>query len=285
MSETISPESPNIKETIGFARIQSPSSINTYKQCPRRYYYCYIEKIPTKPSIHLTRGKVAHSAVEHFFDLDPEKLDEKNIDFVLKIFLHDMLNQYWTKSKKEFDSLEMQDAQMQMYLRETRMMMDRWLNTFLTKLRNEMKTHSLTEAFKRLTPIREKQYASEGFGVRGFIDAIFETDDEVILVDYKTSKSGKISPPYKLQLALYAMMYKEKHGKLPKRVGVDFLRHGEEYLDVDEDLIKLAKLECELIHVNTQTKEKADYPKKPGPLCKWSTGQCDFYGKCFGTQE
>ena len=68
-------------------------------------------------------------------------------------------------------------------------------------------------------------------------------------------------------------------------VGVDFLKHGEEYLDVDEDLIKLAKLECELIHVNTQTKEKADYPKKPGPLCKWSTGQCNFYGKCFGTQK
>ena len=275
----------NIKETIGFARIQSPSSINTYKQCPRRYYYCYIEKIRTKPSIHLTRGKIAHSVLEDFFDLKPEKLEQKNLEFVLKIFIHDKLNQHWNKNKKELNSLGLQKAQLNMFLEETRSMVDLWLNDFLRKLKKEMQEHDFIKAWQRLTPTREKQYSSEGYGIRGFIDAIFEKDGKISVVDYKTSKSCHISVPYKLQLALYAMMYEEKHGKRPDKVGIYFLRNGEEFLDVNDDLIKLAKLECELIHTNTQTKDKEDYPKKPGPLCKWATGQCDFYGMCFGTKN
>ena len=78
------------------------------------------------------------------------------------------------------------------------------------------------------------------------------------------------------------MMYEETHAKRPARVGVDFLRHGEMYLDVDEELIQHAQCEAELIHINTSSKEKADYPMKPGPLCKWSTGQCNFFKQCFG---
>jgi ATP-dependent helicase/DNAse subunit B len=50
-------------------RVQSPSSINTYNQCPRKYYYQYILKLPTRPSIHLVRGNIAHSVLEDFFSI------------------------------------------------------------------------------------------------------------------------------------------------------------------------------------------------------------------------
>ena len=46
------------------ARVQSPSSIITYRQCPRKYYYHYIENLPTKPSIHTIRGKIVHSVLQ-----------------------------------------------------------------------------------------------------------------------------------------------------------------------------------------------------------------------------
>ena len=60
-------------------RLESPSSINTFKQCKRRYYYRYIEKLPTISNIHQVRGNIAHATLEHFFDIDvssftPEKL-------------------------------------------------------------------------------------------------------------------------------------------------------------------------------------------------------------------
>ena len=47
-------------------RIQSPSSINMYKRCPRKYYLHYILKKPIKPNIHLFRGSTVHSTIEIF---------------------------------------------------------------------------------------------------------------------------------------------------------------------------------------------------------------------------
>lgn len=270
---------------ISFARIQSPSSINTYKQCPRKYYYNYIEKLPSRPSIHLTRGKVVHSVLEHFFKIDVSKLPEENFMFVLKVFINDMLEQYWRKAGKEFNALPLTSPQLDFYHAETKDMVNNWYSNFLRKLAVEMKQYPLVQSFQRLSPRAEVEYKSEQYGIRGFIDAIHEKDEQIILMDYKTSKSPKISSDYRLQLALYALMYHETHDRLPDKVGIDFLKFGEQLLDVDEELLSHAKFESELIHINTASVKKEDYPMKPGPLCKFSTGQCDYYTHCFGNSR
>ncbi len=264
-----------------FARIQSPSSINTYKQCPRKYYYHYIEKLSTKPSIHLTRGKIVHAVLENFFKVNVPKLPEKNAFFVLQIFIQDMLEQYWQRQQGELEQLPLTKQQLDFYFAETKDMMNTWYANFLKKLTIEMKQYPLIPAFQRLTPQVELDYSAEKYGIRGFIDAVHEQDGEVILMDYKTSKHPKISNEYRLQLALYALMYEETHKRLPNKVGIDFLKFGEQLLPVDNELINHAKFEAELIHINTTSTAKENYPMKPSPLCKWSTGQCDFYEKCF----
>ena len=45
----------------------SPSKINTYKKCPREFYYKYIKKIPEKKTIHLFRGTLVHKVLEDLF--------------------------------------------------------------------------------------------------------------------------------------------------------------------------------------------------------------------------
>ncbi len=269
------------KKKLTIARVQSPSSINTYKQCPRKYYYCYIEKLPSTPSIHLVRGKLVHSVLENFFKVNIEKLPEDNALFVLKVFINDMMEQQWRKEHKELNSLGLTNPQLEFYHIETKDMVHNWYANFTKKIQTEMKSFSLPESFTRLTPRTEIEYKSENYGIRGFIDAIHEKDNEVILMDYKTSKHPRISKEYRLQLGLYALMYHETHKKMPHKVGIDFLKFGEQIIDVDEELVNHAKFEAELIHMNTATKNKEDYPMKPGPLCKFSSGQCDFYEKCF----
>ena len=271
------------KQKLSFARIQSPSSINTYKQCPRKYYYSYIEKLPSRPSIHLIRGKIVHSVLEHFFKIDIKKLPQENFMFVLKIFINDMLQQFWSNGEKEFEQLPLSKQQLDFYHIETKDMVNNWYANFLRKLAIEMKEYSIPASFQRLTPKAEVEYKSQEYGVRGFIDAVHEKDGEIILMDYKTSKAPKMSNEYRLQLGLYALMYGETHDRLPDKVGIDFLKFGEQILSVDEELINNAKFEAELIHINTTTTAKETYPMKPGPLCKFSTGQCDYYTKCFGT--
>jgi CRISPR/Cas system-associated exonuclease Cas4 (RecB family) len=274
-----------VHKKLTFARIQSPSSINTYRQCPRKYYYHYIEKIPSKPSIHLTRGKIAHSVLEDFFKIKVQKLPEENFMFVLKVFINDVLKQYWQQSADELNKLPLSRTQLDFYHRETQDMINLWYAKFLRKLALQMEQHTFSNAFDRLTPKTEEYYESKLFGIRGYIDAVHEMDGKTILIDYKTSKRAKMSPDYRLQLALYAMMYEEKHGSFPHKVALDFIKHGDKGeidMDVDDDLVMHAKCESELIHINTQSKDKQDYPMKPGPLCKWSTGACDHFKSCFG---
>ena len=60
-------------------RVESPSSINTFKHCHRKYYYQYIEKLPTLPNIHQIRGNIAHSTLENFYDIDISQWTNENI--------------------------------------------------------------------------------------------------------------------------------------------------------------------------------------------------------------
>lgn len=265
-------------------RTQSPSSINTYKQCPRKYYYIYIKKLKTSPSIHLVRGTIAHTVLEDFFDLDVEKLPDHEYVFLLMGLLNDFLKREWKKAEKELNQLNLKESEQLFYYDETQKMLASWLNVFLKKLQKEMKDNNLTfkEAFKKWIPNREEKYQSDKHKVMGYIDAIHHIDDDIIVMDYKTSKRDHISPEYKLQLGIYALMYYEKHGKYPTKAAINFLRHGERYIDVDEDLIKKAILECELIQINTLSEDINDFPQKTSPLCKWHSGQCDFYELCFG---
>lgn len=264
---------------MDFARIQSPSSINTFFQCPRKYFYQYIEKLDTFPSIHLVRGRIAHSVLEDFFKLNIEAVSTENYDFEFKIILHELLSKHWTKSQAEIAGLGMSNYEVDFYLNETKQMIQFWVLDFLKKLKIEMDSKNLIDAFRFLTPKTEMYLCSEEHGVRGYIDAIF-TCNEVKIIDYKTSKRDHITDAYRLQLAIYAMLYDEKYGKLPDKVGIHFLKFCEKVMDVDKDMVDYAKREVAFIHENTQSKELCDYPKKESPLCRWRTGQCDFYDKC-----
>jgi CRISPR/Cas system-associated exonuclease Cas4 (RecB family) len=139
---------------------------------------------------------------------------------------------------------------------------------------------SLPEAFQKITPIREQRYYSEKYYVQGFIDAIHKIEDKVHIIDYKTNSSLNISEEQTLQLAIYSLLYYEKYGYPPSKVGIFFLRHKLKLLKVDPELLDLARREIALIHQSTQSENIEDYPRKTSPLCRWSSGQCDFYDIC-----
>ncbi len=259
-------------------RVQSPSSINTYIQCPRKYYFQYILKLPTKPSIHLARGHIVHSVLEHFFKIDLKHLNENTYPYDLKNRIQELLVKFW-QNEEDLKKLDLSKDKLLFYFDESMLMLLKWVTIFISRVEAMIiQGHSLPVAFKRLTPKTEEQYFSEEFKVQGFIDAIEEIDDIVKIIDYKTSASYDISDSYKLQLAIYALLYKEKHGKLPHKVGINFLKDSEKFIDVDENLVHYAKKEIEMVHKKTQTDDIDNYPLIPANLCKW----CDFFHKCFG---
>lgn len=88
-----------------------------------------------------------------------------------------------------------------------------------------------------------------------------------------------------MQLSIYALLYYEKHNKLPDRVGIDFLKWGRKFIPVNSRMIRFAKDECKLIKSNTRTTDVKDYPKQESKLCKWGEGKnkcCEYYALCNG---
>lgn len=264
-------------------RVESPSSINTFKQCPRKYYYQYIAKLPTLPNIHQVRGNIAHSVLEDFYETKLDGFDNENYKLRFKNTIQQLFLETWQKYEKRLKVLKLSKDQEKFYFEETMFMLMNWNNQFIESIKKVMtgKKISLQEAFKFLTPIREEHYRSDNYSVRGYIDAIQYLDEEVHIIDYKTNSRFDMKESIRLQLAIYTLLYFEKHGQMPNKVGIFFLRHKLKMMNVDEDLLELAKKEIELVHAHTSSKEEmVDYPKKITPLCKWSTGQCDFYHPC-----
>lgn len=261
-------------------RIQSPSSINTYKQCPRRYYYQYILKLPTSENIHSVKGKIAHSVLEKFFDMETTHFKQENYKKELSYFMKNLFNAFWLKNLEKFEDIGAKEKEIIGARQEIAEMLANWLQTFFDRIDSSgLEFH---EAFRKFKPVEtEAEYESKEHMVRGFIDVVEKVDGEIKVLDYKTSGSFEITEGYELQLAIYALLYREKHGKLPHKLSIWFLKDREKVIDVDEKIIEKAIKEIRDIHVKTDSTSIEDFPKKTSPLCKWNTGQCDFYGQCF----
>jgi putative RecB family exonuclease len=261
----------------------SPSSINLYKQCPRRWYYRYIKRLKTTDSIHLIRGSIAHSVLEHVFDQDPAGVDYDGAMAFLGKWMLRELRKEWNDVKERLESLGISSDRLLFYFDETRTMLRHWLTDFLRKCQ---KTDlPFPEAFKKETPLRELRLESEEHNVMGFIDVVEMIDEKIVrVIDYKTSAKDKMSDDYRLQLAIYALLVRETYGYAPVDVVINFLKFGERSITVDQELIEYAKKECAWVTERTQSVEPEDYPRKESPLCKWQNargaGQCDFYDAC-----
>ena len=82
-------------------RVQSPSSIKLYQQCPRKYYYQYILKLQTLPNIHLVRGNIAHTVLEKFFDVDVSDYTMEDFKVKLSAVIQDLLMQVIERIKSD----------------------------------------------------------------------------------------------------------------------------------------------------------------------------------------
>ena len=258
-------------------RVQSPSSMNTYKKCPRKYYYSCIQELEALPSIHQVRGKIAHSVLEKFFDTDVSGFTLSDHEQKLSVVLQDLLLKEWGSAKKDLDQLCLSPDQMQFYFEETLLMLLNWLGHFSSSAKSHK--GSFQEIFKVLTPVREKLYKSESMKVQGIIDAIENINNELRIMDYKTSNNFD-EQEHRLQLAVYSLLYQEAHGRLPDKAGIYFLKDKPKFIKVDSQLLEFAREEIVLIHQKTCTDDIKDYPKIKSRLCKYSTGQCEYFDAC-----
>ncbi len=274
------------KKEVYMTRLESPSSINTFKSCKRKYFYSYKLNLPRTDTISTLTGKAVHHALENFFKLDVSNINKTDYQLILKQHLFNSFNQAWQNALPALLKLETDKETIRKHYQDSMYMLDNFINDFFSTLSSVLNNLTFQEAFEKIKPKTEVYFTSEKHQVQGYIDAILNYNDEISIIDYKTSSRDEVTEDYELQLAIYALLFQEKNIYLPHKVGLHFLRHGtKKYVQVSKELVEKAKKQCELIQLQTVSDDINDYDKNPGPLCKWRTGQCSFYDQCFGVKK
>ena len=232
----------------------SPTSINTYLRCPRKYFLKYIKGLKEKPSIHLIRGKAVHDAIAKMHKSDNQ--EPKDFEGT-KMNLLSLFNHSWIAQEEQIKALGLPEKTLNEYYHESTEMLLGWLKRYLPSLQNG-----------KLRPRADVKLFSHTHRVMGVIDAIHSGDGKVSLTDYKTGKIDILSQGIKVQMSIYALLYQENFGVLPDRIILDFLKfqQAKPFL-VKNDFTQYAERICKKIHEKTSSMDEKDYPCKCRGWC------------------
>ncbi len=250
----LEPAHPPLIDAQGRVRL-SFSRIESYANCPRKFRYSYVDKLPGRPGPHLSFGTSIHNALESFYD---QKLPECPSEEELLGFLYDR----WEHSG--FEQLP-REEQVGFYRHAQQV-----LRRYHARVADRYRLPVATEAWFEL-PIGYEAT------VVGSIDRVDVDDDgRFHVVDYKTNRKVKDRARVagSLQLSLYALACRHLYGALPATVSLDFVVAGVEVVaeldELDLDAARQAVLD-------TAAAVRAErYEPRPNPLCDW----CDFRSLC-----
>lgn len=161
----------------------SNSSLSTFKQCPRKYYYEYVLRLPRKPKDYFTLGTFVHYVLELFYKSLIKDRTQK---------LSELMKICFIQARSETPEAT------PLILADAKSMLQDYLVRVIAhqKLPKDMAL--------------ENKFNIEINGIRltGVIDRIdFGEGGEIVVIDYKTGKKAKSAKDFAedLQLPLYTM--------------------------------------------------------------------------------
>jgi len=291
------------KEELEVLRL-SPSSINTFYQCPKKFYKIYIEALEQVDSLVLTRGTAVHAVLEDIMKQRWVPAGEKFRTSMEKKSM-DLFEMHWKKSCEPFSDDDNYDVSKA----ECKFIVERFIKRFcdniqnginIGKFQNETQGYYFTrpsfkelwlddqykikmnEKFKKVEQ-KDKIPIENSLNVGGFIDAVQKNfDNELMLIDYKTSNKYKnaLSEDYVRQLSIYAYLWRKQTGKMPNYVAINYLKFDESfYILVTSDLINKATADIKTMRSRLVEwgMDESQYYKKEGKLCEY----CVNYEKCM----
>ena len=239
----------------------SPSSASTFRQCPQRWKFRYVDKLPDPPGEAAVAGTFAHRVLEELLALDP---DERTLDNAKSL-----AKQVWaeTSSDQDFEALDL-DA-------------DGVHNFKWTAWRAIEGLWDLEDPKTVDIVATETEVSTEIGGVPfvGFIDRVEAGPDGLVVSDYKSGRAPgrRFSEARLEQVLLYAAALAEIHGTPPVRARLMYLGQRIDEATVTADSI--AEVTRRLVETWEELQERSatgDFPPQPGPLCGW----CAFVRHC-----
>lgn len=169
----------------------SQSKMGLYRECPLKYKFRYIDKIPEKPKYFFSFGTILHSVMEFLYSTP----QFPPIDDALKFFKQKWAEQTW--QEKGYASAE---KEQEGFLEGQEIIKKYYQKHFADNL------HPLSTEMKVYADI-------DGLTVMGIVDRIdYLGDGKIAILDYKTGKTLKREPD---QLMFYQKLLENSPKLLP----------------------------------------------------------------------
>jgi len=269
----------------------SPTAIALYFECPRKFFYVHIRKIPEKPTPAKVKGTITHKILDHFFNyVNIADINEEDWHILWKRFnkvLVSLLDTEWKMIGKEYPDCFKSEKQKSEDYEETKKFLDFYAAKLAFTLTEKMCTLDknsewFEEELKRFffPKDREVKVNLENNNISGIIDKTLSLfGNGIAIVDYKTSKCPLphfIPESHLKQCKAYAYLWKENFNELPKHISLYYLRTGESvYYPIKEEDIEEIRRDIEEIRSKKPVPE--EFPKVKSKLCEY----CDFNRYCF----
>lgn len=233
----------------------SVSAIKTYQQCPRKYYYTYIDKKPKKDWAHLKLGNFVHDALENFHKTaSKENTEMGKVGDVMSRVCKAAAHKYGLSPEQRASAKEM-------------------LSKYLEKVRKT----GMPKVIQN-----EKSFAidlGDDVTIRGFIDRVDEKGASIDIVDYKTGKSKYLD---EFQLTVYALAVFHEYPDLNSVVGkYDVLAENSREIPYPISRTDTERCKDTIRKVASQIREEKSWEPKPTRLCSY----CDFEAFCPATKK
>lgn len=234
----------------------SASSMKTFDQCPKKYFYTYIERVPRKQWDHFDLGNLCHKTLEIFHSVYME--DAENNEN-----LTNLMGYAFSKAREEFKEVGVD------IITEAKKLVQGYLDLVNTKGMPNVKGVETSFNFN----------LSEDIMVRGFLDRIdLMNDDMYHIVDYKTTKNEKYLEPF--QLLVYGLWLQKEHPEVDNfKASYILLRHDSKLKSYDFNKYDVEKAKEKILDFASKIKtaeSQEQWIPIPTPLCNW----CDFKDIC-----
>ena len=260
----------------------SPSSVKTYEQCPRKYYYNYIKKLPKKDFTHLDLGTFCHDVLEQFHIALPNTTivcnfedggsckDYDNDGKCVHVY-RKIMNEVFPARKKhlaEKENIILKKAQ----LVDAQKMVKEYIDNLKIGVVNGILYNE-----RRFTFALTDKYMANGI-----MDRVDRRDGVYHLVDYKTNKNEKYLEPF--QLYVYGLAL-STYDDIDDDIGDIYASY--QMLRLNKELkYKITQFELDeckrkLIEYGDKITDDQKWIMKAGPLCNW----CDYKDICFNPNE
>ena len=238
----------------------SPSRLTTFVQCPRKYQFMHVLKLPGLPSPNLDLGNNVHAALRDWLRLKPKERTREN--------LIEFYRNAWRGNKKAFE-------------RRTRDELKEWGERGKAMLLRY--ADSLDPA---LEPIMTERTISADYGdvvLGGRVDRVDALPDgSLIVVDYKTGKfPGR--PQRAKDEDLAAPVYSRATslafaGAPVQQVQLHYLESGQQLVFEVDEIWQMSKdlAVVEAAHKARDAEKANEFPAQTSVLCGW----CDFKDRC-----